>query len=147
VDAKTLLLSAFIAASFVGWPNLAKPLGLKPGISIFIVLAAAIIIVIALAHKDIANIGSIRTMPIRPLLVLLLVAIANGFATYLCAIISADTNTQTGTFLTGLIVLQIAFALVFDWFINHNRPSNLQYLGLALIVPVMWLLAQSPKKI
>jgi drug/metabolite transporter (DMT)-like permease len=78
--------------------------------------------------------------------VLLAVAVANGLATYLCAVKAADAGTQTGIFLTTLIVFQMSFALVIDWLINHNRPGALQCLGLALIVPVMWLLAQSPKK-
>jgi drug/metabolite transporter (DMT)-like permease len=146
MDAKTLLLSAFIGASFVGWPYLSKPLGLKPGLSLFVVLVVALIVLVALASKDIVRIGDARSFPFRTLCVLLGVAAANGLATYLCAVKAADAGSQTGIFLTGVIVFQMTFALVFDWLINHNRPGHLQCLGLALIVPVMWLLAQSPKK-
>lgn len=146
MDAKTLLLSAFIGASFVGWPYLSKPFGLKPGLSLFVVLVVALIVLAVLASKDIAQIGVLRSLPLRTLCLLLTIVAANGVATYLCAVKAADPGSQTGIFLTGVIVFQIAFALVYDWLINHNRPGHLQYLGLALIVPVMWLLAQSPKK-
>ena len=146
MDAKTLLISAFIAASFVGWPNLAKPLNLKPGLSLFVVLVAALVILAVMAPKDIAKIGTMRSIPLWSLAVLLTVAVANGVATYLCAAKAADASTQTGIFLTTLIVFQMSFALIADWLINRNRPGALQCLGLALIVPVMYLLAQSPKK-
>ncbi len=143
MDIKTFLFATFIAAAYTSWPNLAKALNVKLGAILFVVLVVALVIAILVFWKDIAEIGSV---PRKALFIIFAVAVANGLATYLCGAVAADKTVQTGIFLVVVFVLQMAFAPIADWLINHNKPSTLQYIGLGLAAPIMWLLAQSPKK-
>lgn len=142
MDIKTFFLAVFIAAAYVGWPNLAKPLGIKPGLVPFMVLVVALVVVVIMASKDIA---SITTISAKALVIVLAFSIANGMAIYFYASVAADKNIQTGMFLVTVFILQVAFAPVADWLITGLKPSNLQYVGLGLAAPVMWLLAQRPQ--
>ena len=142
MDLKTLGLAMFIAAAFVGWPNLAKPLGIKPGLMPFMVIVFALVVVVIMAPKDIA---SITTISMKAFMVVLAFSIANGMAIYFYADKAADKNIQTGMFLVTVFVLQMSFAPIADWLITGVKPSNLQYAGLGLAAPVMWLLAQRPQ--
>lgn len=141
MDIKTFPLAVFIAAAYVGWPNLAKPLGIKPGLVPFMVIVVALVVVVIMAPKDIAE---IRTISAKALMVVLAFSVANGLAIYFYADKAADKNIQTGMFLVTVFILQMAFAPIADWLITGMKPSNLQYAGLGLAVPVMWLLAQRP---
>ena len=142
MDLKTFGLAMFIAAAYVGWPNLAKPLGIKPGLVPFMVIVVALVVVVVMAPKDIAT---LTTISVKALMVVLAFSIANGMAIYFYADKAADKNIQTGMFLVTVFILQMAFAPIADWFITGVKPSNLQYAGLGLAVPVMWLLAQRPQ--
>lgn len=142
MDIKTFLLAVFIAAAYVGWPNLAKPLGIKPGLVPFMVIVVALVVVVIMAPKDIAE---LRTISARALLVVFAFAVANGLAIYFYADKAADKNIQTGMFLVTVFILQMAFAPIADWLITGMKPSNLQYAGLGLAALVMWLLAQRPQ--
>ena len=142
MDLKTVGLAMFIAAAYVGWPNLAKPLGLKPGLVPFMVIIVALVVVVVMAPKDIAT---LTTISVKALMVVLAFSVANGMAIYFYADAAANKNIQTGMFLVTVFILQMAFAPIADWLITGVKPSNLQYAGLGLAVPVMWLLAQRPQ--
>ena len=142
MDLKTFCLAAFIAAAYVAWQNLAKPLGLKPGLVAFVVISIALVVIVIVAAKDITSISSIS---VKAFMVVLAFSIANGMAIYFCADKAADQNIQTGIFLVTVFILQMFFAPIADWLITGMKPSNLQFAGLGLAVPAMWLLAQRPQ--
>ena len=136
---KTFGLAVFIAMAYVAWPNLAIPLKLKPGVVPFMVILVALVVVVILAPRDIAELRSIST---RAFLVVLGFSIANGLAIYLYANTAADKSIHTGMFLATVFILQVVFAPVADWLVTGMKPSALQYVGLGLAVPVIWLLSQ-----
>lgn len=142
MDFKTFIIAVFIAVSYVGWPNLAKPLDIKPGIVPFMIIIVALIVVVTMSHKDLVEIPN---MGIKPLLIVLAFAVANGLAIYLYADKAADKNIQTGIFLGTIFVLQVCFAFVVDWLINGNKPSTQQMVGFILSIPAMWLMIQKPQ--
>ena len=142
MDLKTFGLAMFIAAAFVAWPNLAKTLGIKPGLVPFMVFVVTLVVVVIMSPKDIAE---LRTISAKAFVVVLAFSIANGMAIYFFADKAADKNIQTGMFLVTVFALQMAFAPIADWLINGVKPSMQQFAGLGLAVPVMWLLAQRPQ--
>ncbi len=141
MNPKVFGLAVFIAAAYVGWPNLAKPLGIKPGLVAVIIVAVAMVVVLATSYKDIS---SVSTISAKGLIILLLVGLANGLAIYLFAKISADKQIQTSIFLVTVFVMEVTLAPVIDWLATGAKPTNLQYVGLALAVPALILLSQRP---
>ena len=142
MDLKTLGMAVFIATAYVGWPNLAKPLGLKPGLVPFVVIVIALVVVVVMAPKDVA---SITTISVKAFMVVFAFSIANGMAIYFYADKAADKNIQTGMFLVTVFVLQMTFAPIADWLITGVKPSIQQFVGLGLAAPAMWFLAQRPQ--
>lgn len=136
---KTMILAAFIAGSYVAWPNLAKPLGLRPGLVVFVVVLVALLVVTIMSATDISSISRISG---KALIALLAVSVANALAIPLYAAVAGDKNIQTGVFLITVFVLQMVFALLIDWLVNGTKLSALQWLGFALAIPAMLLLAQ-----
>lgn len=139
MDLKTSLIAAFIAAGFVSWPSLAKPLGTKHGVIVFLVLAIALLVTTIVNYREL---GEIRTVSAKSLTIIICVAMVNGVTTVLYAKFSADPNIQTGTFLSMVTILMVCFGPIADRLLNGAKLNNLQYLGLALALPVVWLLSQ-----
>jgi len=142
VDTRTLCLAVFISASYGAWPNLAKPLQVKPGIVTFVIIVVALLVLIIRSPEEIS---AIATIPGKALVIITLAALANGLAICFYADTAANKNIQTGTFLVTIYILNILFAPAFDWLATGTRPCNSQYLGLALAVPVIYLLNQRPQ--
>ncbi len=140
MDLKTFFLAIFIAAAFVAWPNLAKLLGIKPGLVPFMVFVVALVILAIMAPKDIAE---LRTISTKAMIVVFAFAVANGLAICFYANKAADENIQTGIFLVTIFILQIVFAPIADWLINGSVPTLRQAAGLGLAAPAMWLLIKS----
>ncbi len=139
MDLKTFCLAMFIAAAFDSWPNLAKPLGIKPGVVAFVVIVFALVVLAIMAFKDITE---IRTISAKAFAVLIVFSIANGLAIYLFTEKVADKNVQTGTFLVTVFVLQVVFAPVIDWLITGVRLNSYQFIGLGLAMSTIWFLSQ-----
>ena len=135
----TFSITVFIAAAYVAWPNLSKPLGVSPGLIAFIVIVAALVVILITAPREIAQ---IRTMPPKAMFWIVAIAIANGVAIYLQASRAADPHIATGIFLVTIFLLQTAFAPIVDWLINGTSLTPRQMAGLALAMPTMWLLAK-----
>lgn len=139
MDIKTLGIALFVAMAYVAWPNLATPLKLRAGLVPFMVIVIALIVVVIMAPRDIVE---LRNISVRAFLIVLAFSVANGLAIYLYAKTAADQSVQTGMFLVTVFILQVAFAPIADWLVTGVKPSPLQWVGLGLAGPVMWLLAQ-----
>jgi len=137
-----MILAAFIAAAYVSWPNLAKPLGIKPSIVTFLVVAIAMAVIVLTSGRDIFE---VRTLTGRAIFIIAFFSIINGLAIFLHANTAADPKVQTGIFLVTLFLFQVCFAPIADWLITGAKPSFLQSIGLGLALPVMWLLSQSSR--
>ena len=143
MDLKTIFSAVFIAAVYVSWPLLPKALKVEPGLNTFIVVMGALAVMLIVGRKDIATIGTISA---KALLVILAFAVVNGIALYLYGAIAASKDSQTGIFLVLVFILEVALSPLADRIINGKNLGALQWVGLALAMPVMWLLTQSPKK-
>lgn len=142
MDSKSFCLAVFVAAAYVAWPNLAKPMGIKPGVVPFVVIIVAFFVTLIMAPKDIAE---IRTISPTKLTILIAFSIANGVAIYLFAAKAADPKVQTGMFLVTVFILEVVFAPIVDYTINRVKPSGIQFAGLTLAPVVMWMLAQGKR--
>ncbi len=142
MDPKTVGIAALIALAYIVWPNLAKPLGIKPELVVFVIVLIAFV---AYAFVGYQNIQELRALSMKAILIIFICGIANVAAIYFYADIAADKNTQTGIFLASVVILELIFAPLVDAIITGVKPSREQFAGLVLSLPVVWLLTQGPK--
>ena len=140
MDIKTLALAAFVAAAYTAWPNLSKALRISGGLVAVIVVAVALVVVLLISHRDLAQVAAI---PIGSHIWVIAFAIANGLAIYVYANKAADPSVSTGMLLATVFILQMFFAPLADWFVNGAVPTIRQCFGLGMAASGIWLLVRA----
>jgi drug/metabolite transporter (DMT)-like permease len=131
-------IPAFITVGFGSWPFAGKYLQIS-GAWVGTIMIASTLPITALC-----SLNGMRTtnISVKAIIVLILAGVLNGITLWIYLVKTADPNIPTSIFIVSVTLLISLLSLMLDWGINYQIPDTRQFVGIAMAIGAVILLAK-----
>jgi len=133
-----ILIAAFIAIGFAGWPIIGRYSQASGGWLSAIVMGVSMTIALLMSNKQLSH-----GFPTGKALIFLLIAAAiNGFAMWGFSAKVSDPIIPVAAFMVIVYILMVAVTPCFDWLFNGATPNINQIIGFVLAGGAIYFLSK-----